>query len=136
MKVSCWKPSLCVISSMCFLSNLHYSSTSSLFHQAKNSKYATESMLFSRSQFKRMVLPNGKRSVEHLRRKRAISFIWRTRRFKCEIKEHWSWLIADSAECLVALFLTLNYHSLLFSYDKTQNRRCSLLNMPLMKFQY
>lgn len=83
--------SLFVISSMCFLSNLHYSSTSSLVHQAKNSKYATESTLFSRSQFEIMILSNGKRSVEHLRRKKSHFIHLEDKRFKCEIKEHWSW---------------------------------------------
>lgn len=40
-KPSCWKTFVFGIFRICFLSNLHYSSTSSLSNQAKNSKYAT-----------------------------------------------------------------------------------------------
>lgn len=107
----CWKTSLFVISSMCFPSNLHDSSTSSLFHRAKNSKYATESVLFSRSHFKIMVLSNGKRSVEHLTGEKRPFRSFGGQGLNVRSEDTGSRL---SQVWLAAPFLTLNDHSSFF----------------------
>lgn len=77
-KSCCWKTSLSVISSMCFLSNLHYSSASSLVHQAKNSKCATVNVVLQST-----VWNNGSTKWQKVcwtfEEEKGYFIIWRTR---------------------------------------------------------